>query len=711
MKKALLDQMSIVQAIDNLTSMTDLDVNHIQRIDDVNQPLFFSRWLDVKDQKKTLDNIRMTFKVIHEYFKEVGKKDKDKFKEDETQKGIRAMMILAEEAAEKIDRYTDLFASGEIERSVKELPEFKELKEFYDKKLLKKLRHSEDQKDLWMESLDEEIEQMSQVEQKGLKDLETVKGDSQYELFMIKKEDGKPFFNKNLLRHIKLVHDFDKVIVSDLLDDPFIYAEKVKAKGFLLTAKEIKLKITENLAPFLKAYPFLKNSEFYSKLSQAFYALVLASSSHNLIEEGAKKSCYDYLCDFSTLLESSFNTTDYHALSGLYFEELNELMKNLMLFAYQMVFAYFYHIGSKEAMIGHINHLMSKKETKDFSKQMWTRLLESNQSLNQILTQYPSGPLFKLLDHFHLAEEESFEPLMQKNHPRLLYKIQSEVFHIDVLRIPSPTKQEVINKAQGSLIFKTFVKSMKIVKTGSKLFFINLQDRTSWQDSARCQYIESISSQSEFSDAVEVCTLAKDTSFYNQSEEYLSMHHAADFKKLLQEQIASGGSCGFYFSQNISYQYLAPFVEKIIDLIHQHFFGSKEDLSRKNRLDFIEIFYFFFTLKMIDMIRPTDLTLSCKDSIDTSPAAYAGLFAFIKIFSPDDQWNHEEEDFFVWMMQSSALMYRDRAIFQQRFERVVSALAVIHAEMECHKGKILTEFEKAFGYPVFRHLIVREAKD
>lgn len=710
MKKGLLDQMSIAEAIDNLTNMTDLD-SSVLEFGPQNEPLFFSKWFDSKDRKKTIENIKLTFAVILDYFKEVSKKDKEKLKGEDGQKGIRSMMILAEEAAEKIDRYTNLFSSEDAEKSVKQLPEFKELNEFYEKKLLKKIKGKEEEKELWFESLDEEISQLTQHEQKGLKDLQSVKEDTQYELFMIKKEDGKPFFNKNLLRHIKLVHDFDRIVVSELSEDPFLLAEKVKAKSAMISAKQIKTRLNEILKPFLKAYPFLKNSQFYLKLNQALYALVLAASKHNLLEEGARKSCYNYIHDFSTLLQESFDTSDYHALSELYFEELNELMRNLMLCAYHMVYDLFYHIGEKDQTIGYINQLMGKSSSIDFSKQMWTRLLESNQHLNQVLKKYPSGPLFKLLDHFHLGEDEVFEPLNQTNHPRLLYSIKSEVFDIEVLRIPSPTKQEMINKAEGSMLFKVFAKSLKVLKNSSKLLFINMQDRTSWQDSARCQYIEGMQSQSEFSDLIEVTTLAKDTSFYHQKEEYLSMHQAEDFKKLLAEQIASGGGCGFYFSQNLKFDYLSKFVTDIIDLIHLHFFGSKEVLSRKNRLDFIEIFYFFLTLKLIDLIRPTDLSLSCKDAIDTSAAATAGLYGFIKLFSPDDLWNQEEEDFFVWMMQSAALTQRDRSIHQERFERVVSALMVVHAEMDGCKGKILNSFEKAFGYPIFRHLVVKEAKE
>lgn len=720
MKKQVLDVMSIVDAVDNLTNMADLDVATLQQfkqsIQEGKEVYFFSKWLDLRSDETTIENIKTTFRVIHEYLKDSAKKDKDKVKDDKTQKGIRAMMVLAEEAANKIDRWTSLFANKTVERSVKEFKEYQDLKEFYHKKLLKKIRSKDEEKDLWLDSIEEELNLSATLEEKGLKDLQTVKEDKEYELFLIKKEDGKPFFNRNLLRHIKLVHDFDAVLIGDFFDDPFLQMQKIREKVSWESAKVIKDKIEPELKQFLKAHPYLKNSEFYIKLTQAFYALTLATSSSNLSEKKAKKGCDQYFADFCYLLCDSYVSSDYRALAGLYFEQMNQLMRELMLFGYKLCHELFYNASPKAPVIGLINQLMArigKGEKEKFVEpsQMWTSFLEGNQHLRNVLSKYPNGPLFKLLDHFTLSEDSSFEPLMQQHYPQRLYRIENQYINLDVLKLPSPTRQELINKAESSLLFESYVRAQSILNSQSKLFLLNLQDRTSWQDAARCQLIESLPSKAEYKQLVQVSTLAKDTSFYYQDEEYLTMHNAGDFTKLLVEQILSAGECGFYLVADVEPEELKKFSVQCVELIHLHFFGSKETLSRKNRRDFIEIFYNFLILKLLDVKKPTECLLSCKDGIDTSSATSAGLFGFLKMFSEDNIWSREDADFYLWMMQSSALLIRERAIFQDRFERITQALMIVHAELDLNKKTIVKDFEKLYGYPIFKTLSVKEIKD
>jgi hypothetical protein len=719
MKKQILETVSSVDSIDNITNMADLDLETIQEfkqsLQEGKEVYFFSRWLDFNNDETTIDNIKLTFRVIHEYLKDSAKQGREKFSDDKTQKGIRAIMVLVDEAAKKIDRWTSLFAHKTVERSVKEFKEYQDLREFYHKKLLKKIRSKEEEKDVWLDSLEEEISALTSAEEKGLKDLKTVKEDKEYELFLIKKEDGKPFFNRNLLRHIKLVHDFDVILFEEFNDDPFIQMQKIREKTAFESARELRARIDAELKTFVKAYPYLKNSEFYTRLTQAFYALVLATSFNNLSEKQAKKGSDQYFADFCYHLCDGFVSSDYRALSDFHFDQMNQLMKDLMFFGYKLCLELFHHVMPKGPMMGLLNSLMGrvgKGETHKFkeNRQMWTGFLESNVHLHNVLNKYPNGPLFKLLDHFDLAENSSYEPLMQKHYPNLLYSIQMGNWRLEVLKVPSPTRQEIINKAEGSLLFLSYMKALPLLKNNPKVFFINLQDRTSWQDAARCQYLESINAQAEFRQRLEVATVAKNTSFYNQSEEYLGLQEAPDFKKLLKEQVHSGQECGFYFKEDIDPKYLAPFVDSCVELIHDHFFGGKQILSRKNRLDFIELFYNFLMLKLIDIKKPSFCIFSCKDGVDTSATTSAGFYGFVKIFSEDNCWSPEEADFFLWMMHSSALLERERAVRQERFERVVQALMVAQAELELNRVKIIKDFEKLYESSIFKSIVVSESK-
>lgn len=711
-KKALLEGMTVAEAMDHLTSMAGLTKESLKNQKKPSKEI--AKWFDPQDDVATLHNIKMTFKVLLDYLKEVQKKDKEKIQNVETQQGVQSLMTLAAEAVRKLDRYTSLIERGMLQESVAELKEYQALQEFYQKKTLKKFQKEVGKGDLWKEEWGDDHNLA--VNERGLKDLEAVKSDKQYELLYIKKEDGSRFFGRNLLRHIKLVNDFDQMVVSTEHEDPFIFLQRVQDRNAYESAKEIKNKLQGHMNQLIKLLSPKQDSECIDKILKSFYALCLASSQHSLLESGSKKSAFQYFEDFSTFLIEVFMSTDYQAHKDDAFEELDKVLEEMLLCAYQMCENWFMHVGPKDQMIGLMNRLMDKIGVGEKTKvrpatQMWTGLQDEYNHLSNVLQKYPNGPLFKTLDVFISANTEAaFEPLAQGNRPSLLYTIKNETLGMSVLRLPSPTKQEVINKAEISHIFESFMRAMTTLHSKQNLLLINLQDRTSWQEHARCQVLEEMQKLSTFAGHLQVCTLAKETSFYLQSEDYHDINSAEDFKKLLLQQIVDAEECGFYFPKEFSQTVLTSFAKECIELIHDHFFGGKATLPHKNRLDFIEIFYFFLTLKMIDFFKPSHLALSCKDAIDTSPASYAGLFAFLKLMSPDDEWSREEEDFLTWMMQAPALLYRERAMHADRYERTVSALNVLSAELAVDKRKTLAAFEKLYGYSIFKTINVREAK-
>jgi len=268
----------------------------------------------------------------------------------------------------------------------------------------------------------------------------------------------------------------------------------------------------------------------------------------------------------------------------------------------------------------------------------------------------------------------------------------------------------MINKAESSVLFEVFIIALRQLKNSQNFLLINMQDRTSWQEHARCHALENLSNHPHMIEGFEVCSLTKHTPFYHQVEEYHDLSSAKEFMSLLQDQILNAAECGFYFPSNLGAIYIQDFVKNCVGLIHEHFFGKKGILSRKNRLDFIELLYFFLTLKMIDRISPTQMSFSCKDAIDTGAIAGAGFFAFIKLMSEDSVWSLEEEDFFVWMAQSSALMYRERLVRFEQYERMLSVLELLDSELSLHKKTILKAFEPLYGYAIFKHLYAQELK-
>jgi hypothetical protein len=78
-------------------------------------------WHDPEYHKYNQDRIRETFQALYKYLNDLYEKDKGQLRDEETQRGIQAMMLLAGEAAQKIDNFTDIFKQeGESVTALKE---------------------------------------------------------------------------------------------------------------------------------------------------------------------------------------------------------------------------------------------------------------------------------------------------------------------------------------------------------------------------------------------------------------------------------------------------------------------------------------------------------------------------------------------------------------------------------------------------------------
>jgi hypothetical protein len=229
-----------------------------------------------------------------------------------------------------------------------------------------------------------------------------------------------------------------------------------------------------------------------------------------------------------------------------------------------------------------------------------------------------------------------------------------------------------------------------------------LHDRTSWYELARCIAIEEIQKKSEFTDILMVVTLPKNADFYMQSGSYFDQNDAKEFKREFKEQIISAEQCGFYFPPEIDQKMLLKFTDSALETIHKVFFGNKEVLVHKNRLDFIEIFYLMFILKLIENFKPDTMSFTCKDAIDTGAAASAEIFAFLRMMNDTSPWSKEERDFLLWMLYSSALCLRERAIDVQRLHRMTSALSIVNAALEAHYHETVAACSKLYQLSFFK---------
>lgn len=718
-------ELSVIEAVDNLSNMAEVDSTvsepavptEARTEAQVSESMHVLSWRDPAYYAYNRERVKETFIALLKYMQDLYEKDKGQLRDIETQRGIQALMQLAGEAAQKIDKFTDIFR-GEKEGSVSELKEFKELQQFYLTKVVQRFQTLMETEDKWQEEWGAEVEEAKlEASHEGLTNLESVRSDKGYELFLISKEDKKPYFNRSLLRHLQLVGQFDNLLTDGEREDPFRRIQMIKDRDVHASAKEILQLAGPYIDDFFKEALKLKQMNFVASINKALMALMLAANSRNLLQNTSGKSSLKYYADFHFYLRKALTSNEYRsfiikppALTDRFFHTLINL-------THVLCSSFFLRVGSRQDMVAFIRMLIEKGSKGSVTQSqtssplvLWNTLLDDDSSLRYLLKQYPSGPLLNTLNLFEQDDQlKGYDPIGQQNLPSQMYTIAGDEVHISCLRLPSPTSQQLIGKAQIIDEFNGFIRSIGSTKRNQRHLLINLQDRTSWQEHARCSALEEVQKNAEFAHALIVVTLPKNTDFYLQSGPYIALNDAQDFLKQFEEQISSAEQCGFYFPAEIDQKEVMRFSTAAMKTIHSVFFEGKRELIHKNRLDFIEIFYMLLTLKLIEMCKPDTLSFTCKDTVDTGAAASVEIFALLRMMNDVSHWTKEEKDFLLWMVYAPALAVRERAIDIQRFNRMTSALTVVNAEIEAHYEATIAACSKLYELAFFKGLTVKEA--
>ncbi|NGX51102.1 MAG: hypothetical protein K1060chlam2_00959 [Chlamydiae bacterium] len=713
-KKPKSDEMTILDAMDNLSGMAELDieVDKEGEVVGVKKDLNTFKSLNPEEREKTLSTVKRTFKTVHKYLQHVYQKDREQLQDVEMQRGIKAIMVLAEEAADKLDKCTTLFKHTHKEGKLTEIKEYKDLRTFYMNKIVKRFKEVLASEAAWEEEWGTEEKEIN-IERVGLKDLETVKRDKEYELFYIRKDDGRPFFNRNLLRHIKLVSDFDEIISGVEGDDPLLKVPLLLDREAQAVAENIRDDVKRERGDFFAEAATHKEVPIVADLIKLTMSLMLACNPQNLSERTTGKMCVRYLKDFHKFLRALLVSPEYKRLISHAIEETDELSRTLLYLIHAYSHAFFTRLGREREFQEYYQSLLKLAYHGELPKRgdsvetlsLFSRLFDDHDMVTNALKKYPSGPLFKTLDIFRERdEEEGFDPIIQGNPPYQLFRFSSDAFDAKCLKIPSPTLHAHISKAEVIEEFKGFLRHIETTKELGKHLLFNLQDRTSWEEGARCQALEKLESYAEFNNQLVVVTLPKKSDFYFQADLYLTIDSAQDFLKLLEEQVKSGEECGFYFSPKIDGKKLLQFVKKVIPLIHTQFFGKMAKLERKERLDFIEIFYMLLYLKILDMTRPDSFSFTCKDGVDVGAAASAGFLATLKLMSRDPKWSKAEQEHLFWVVNGAALAVRERLINNQRLSRIASALGVLCGGFEKGQQKLLKALEPLYDHPFLQKI-------
>lgn len=276
--------LSIIDAVEALSNIADLDLNrevgvvepHDIIVQDKKVVYRTVHWLHRQDASETIGVVKDIFRVILKYLRNFYRKDYTHVTNPQTIEGIKTIMVLVGEAAKKLDKYTALFDKSKV-KSVTELREYRKLQEFYLSRIARKI--DEGTLGKWLLELTKRAwEQKTEVTLTAKKamqtkhvfvDLDSVKKDTEYELFFLRKEDGTRFFSPRLIRNIKLVCDFGDYFkapkkVEDPLEDMLIWQDRC----YLSTAKEILSAIGNRLNRYFHETMKFKDRELVDILTR-----------------------------------------------------------------------------------------------------------------------------------------------------------------------------------------------------------------------------------------------------------------------------------------------------------------------------------------------------------------------------------------------------------------------------------------------------------
>ncbi len=664
MAKKKRGRITVLEAVDNLSHLADLDVEKKAE----------TEWMDPAKIQENQDAIRETFRTLTAYLQHLYQKERDELGHPQTQKGIQAMMQLAGEAVEKVGKYTKLF-KGTHARD-EPIPEFKQLQQFYLSKVFSKVKQ-EKAKESWEETGTESLEE----ERKALKDLEAVQQDDEYELFYIAQEDGTPFFTPELLRHIRMVGNFDESLMSKDHEDMLRRMEVILDRDLHVSAQEILQEAADLIDRFYKEALKSRDQDGPASLSKAIMALMLAANPKNLLHNTQGKSSALYFIDFETYLRKSLESTDYSQWRSLSSEKITPFKSLCLKLAHYLCNALLLRSGARHEIMSFIRDAVENRATE--LPTIWGTLASVENALRSELRRYPSGPLMKIMKVFrHENEKKGFDPLIQENPPSQIFNLSSEMTHTSVIHLPCPVHQDFIDRVSITPEFRGYLRSL----VNRKHLYINLQDRTSWKEHARATAMEELSKEGEFSEVLRVVTFAKNTDFYHQINDYAEVDEGKAFCKQVAGQVLGGTDCGFYFPQGL----ITPkIIGGLVDFVHEQFFGSKPVISRKERLDFIEIFYFFLVLRILDVENPDVVSFSDKDGVDTGAAMAASFYGCARMISTMKPWTEEDKNFFLFAFFGPALLVRHRSIAPLVFQRALSALDHFESIMKEKRDPLL----------------------
>jgi len=577
--------LSILEAVENLSNIADMDVDdklglledHVivqgATEEDVLETI---QWLEDKSEHQTELVVEETYKAVLKYVKDFHKKEFSRFYEDKNQAGIKKIMLLVGKATDKLKNYTHLF-KGVHKEGVEETKEYRQLNKFYNERiaieeddkislidLSRKNRQMESQKHPDIEEDENAIKSKQFV-----LDVEKTKEDKNYELLYIQREDGSRFMEPEFYRNVKVACNFTDFVGKKSERNPIEGLEHWQD----LSLHRSAVKMLRIIKPYLKEFYSeslkYKDMEVVSTLNMGIMALMLAANPLNRSHLNPAKSCKYFFYDFQHYLRNALSSFEYQKLRSFPPPSSSIFLHTMMDVIHMLSWALFFQTADLESLSFVMDDMLEegkisvRKSTRKPKKipNFWDALEDDYLHLQRYLMNYPIGPLFKTLQILREGQGDAFDPYQTGNMPLEFQALEIDGEPISLLRMPSPTSQELISKVRLDQEFAGFVDSLANSQTPKTHLIVNLQDRTQWNEFARSDFLEKLPKDTEFVKTLETVTLTKSSDFYHQTGAYQSLSRTKDFFKQLVFHFHSKET-GFYFTPWLEEKIFNGFIEK-----------------------------------------------------------------------------------------------------------------------------------------------------
>ena len=678
-KTIQIEEAPVLEAIETLSSIAELELSTVLHDPSMVQGetslvVNTVRWLHQKNAEHMQSIIRENLHVLLNYFERSYASDKKRFSKGESLKGVRTIMLLADEAAENLDRYTQLFL-GVHQPSVKSTREFRELCDFYTRKIAPHpsaktpkigalpitdiLTQAGVQVPVWAKQLS--LKRLSL-------ELEDIQRDIDYELLFLKKEDGSRFFTPRLVRSMKLACDIEQAVDWQGKAE---YPQEIDLLRRYAVADGVRSVLDDGRKAidifFHYAHRAAAQQTVLDFYSPCIAALETALQAIHQSETKKSKGVVEYFNDFKTLFGSAMQSTEFKKM--LTYPPENEHSWEYATMHLSEVLASSFVLGASlstdlmRSFTGFVawGSVAAEEEVgaQDGTLSRW--LNTQYAALRHLVGTTANATLGRMLEELKKRQIYTFEPLIDGAIPHHLCDLSWADRVIPIVQMPSPTRQDRIDAAIPTEIFQ--VALHRIVREEGPVLIVNLQDRSAWRDGARCLAIEGLSG-----DGASVLSLPRDGEWYQQEGDFEKLSSAKRFKEAMVLQILGEGVHGITVSEDS--------LRHLIDELHTAIYGGRNSLTKTMRCELIDLVHLFLILRAIEEVKPGSVLVCCKDGLDITGTAIGGLFSWMK-FLNQRPFSEEEKTWLGTAVLGLPLIERQRLLFPDRFRRLVNLIKVL----------------------------------